>query len=838
MVNAVGFLVPNSFEGDIHYLTLRLLDTPSEDMLSVFYDVFDFIEDARARGGKVYVHCSQGVSRSAALVIAYLMWKTGRNYEEVFQSVKDVRGVVNPNIGFICQLLQWQKRRAQIMAAHGKGTNPAASSGTRPIPTPTAGKGPAGAPALPLAPAPEGPTSSASPSTSATPRESSDGMQADEPPAPAPLPAAASPVARPRPPLPPGALAALGPPPGLSLPAHLRPPPPPPEAAPVSAPVGLKLPFPSPPQAPRNAARSSPGPSAAEAAPLALRLPAAPPGGQPVGKGPGKGTDPLSVREPLPTARSSSDGSGSELSAPLAPPAPLAAPALRLSLGGEAARSSHPAGAAPLPLVPPPVLRFTMGRAPLPSGAPLLASVTPRGAHRGSSTTTTTTTTSSPSPSLDGSPAGRSRAAAPVPAGADMAGEGDGSGSGSGPSTARTSSSGGSDPSSSNPSTARTSSTDEDDPMDGGEGARVQAPPPAAAPRPPAASAPTPVGGPPRLPPRFTLPLRLPADPHARSTSPRPPPPPAPTTTPSQLGGDSFIFAAAREGSIVGPTGLRVYRLAPHSSNDPSYIVPKSVAQAPPLGLDPRFSFVLHAPAALVIWHGAESPPAFRAAAHRCCGHLQKYEFAPSLDAEFEQGAEPADAWADLTDLGFLRKGPSGPTPLALSSSDSESEPTPSSSEPASDASPAKPPPAALPRPPSNASASAPAPAPAPVHVNASYTYDWDVWLGKIKPQYPGVPAVLPTAPPLSRRVQWTQGEAPPGEDEASGWFTPRFRRTDSDKSPATFKSSVADEDEEMDDECPPAPRGASTVSPGVETTRAFKKSRSEMTRGSPRTLR
>lgn len=99
MVNAVGFLVPNSFEGDIEYLTLRLLDTPSEDMLSVFYDVFDFIENARAAGGKVFVHCSQGVSRSAALVIAYIMWKTGKNYDEVFQSVKDVRGVVNPNIG-------------------------------------------------------------------------------------------------------------------------------------------------------------------------------------------------------------------------------------------------------------------------------------------------------------------------------------------------------------------------------------------------------------------------------------------------------------------------------------------------------------------------------------------------------------------------------------------------------------------------------------------------------------------------------------------------------------------------------------------------------------------
>lgn len=76
--------------------------------------MFDFIEEARSQGGRVLIHCSQGVSRSAALVIAYLMWKQGRGYDEVYQQVKGLRGVVNPNIGFICQLLQWHKRRSLL----------------------------------------------------------------------------------------------------------------------------------------------------------------------------------------------------------------------------------------------------------------------------------------------------------------------------------------------------------------------------------------------------------------------------------------------------------------------------------------------------------------------------------------------------------------------------------------------------------------------------------------------------------------------------------------------------------------------------------------------------
>ncbi|ACO64155.1 predicted protein, partial [Micromonas commoda] len=109
--NCVGFVIPNYFEPDLVYKTMWLQDTPDEDISPVLYDCFDFIEEATVeRGGRVLVHCSQGVSRSCSVVISYLMWRDGGSYEDTFAAVKEKRGIANPNMGFTCQMLQWAKR--------------------------------------------------------------------------------------------------------------------------------------------------------------------------------------------------------------------------------------------------------------------------------------------------------------------------------------------------------------------------------------------------------------------------------------------------------------------------------------------------------------------------------------------------------------------------------------------------------------------------------------------------------------------------------------------------------------------------------------------------------
>uniref|UniRef100_A0A8C6V0Q2 Dual specificity protein phosphatase 26 n=1 Tax=Neogobius melanostomus TaxID=47308 RepID=A0A8C6V0Q2_9GOBI len=59
--------------------------------------------------GKVLVHCHVGVSRSATLVLAYLMLKQNLTLVEAICLVKENRGVI-PNRGFLRQLIDLNRQ--------------------------------------------------------------------------------------------------------------------------------------------------------------------------------------------------------------------------------------------------------------------------------------------------------------------------------------------------------------------------------------------------------------------------------------------------------------------------------------------------------------------------------------------------------------------------------------------------------------------------------------------------------------------------------------------------------------------------------------------------------
>ncbi|KAL7306943.1 hypothetical protein TKK_0000702 [Trichogramma kaykai] len=87
----------------IEYMGCHMIDAPSTNISQYFYPAADFIDNALRKGGRVYVHCVQGVSRSATLVVAYLMIKKGMLASEALRTVTLARNI-QPNSGFLRQL--------------------------------------------------------------------------------------------------------------------------------------------------------------------------------------------------------------------------------------------------------------------------------------------------------------------------------------------------------------------------------------------------------------------------------------------------------------------------------------------------------------------------------------------------------------------------------------------------------------------------------------------------------------------------------------------------------------------------------------------------------------
>ena len=73
------------------------------DLISVLPECINFVIEGVSKGG-VLVHCMSGVSRSAAVSIAYKMKIEGKSYDDAYTELKTARPDVDPNAGFIAQV--------------------------------------------------------------------------------------------------------------------------------------------------------------------------------------------------------------------------------------------------------------------------------------------------------------------------------------------------------------------------------------------------------------------------------------------------------------------------------------------------------------------------------------------------------------------------------------------------------------------------------------------------------------------------------------------------------------------------------------------------------------
>lgn len=92
------------YSGIKNYAYIPMADSPTQDLLSNLPDALSFISFELEQGHTVLVHCYAGVSRSASVVIAYLMMARGMSLDQAYAHVKARRPIIHPNPGFMQQL--------------------------------------------------------------------------------------------------------------------------------------------------------------------------------------------------------------------------------------------------------------------------------------------------------------------------------------------------------------------------------------------------------------------------------------------------------------------------------------------------------------------------------------------------------------------------------------------------------------------------------------------------------------------------------------------------------------------------------------------------------------
>lgn len=97
-----------AFPHPIKQLVLDVDDNDEQDMNQYFLRAIEFIEDCVQMKGLCIVHCFAGVSRSATVVVAYLMRSRRLRFAEALNYVQQHRPAANPNPNFRRQLQEFE----------------------------------------------------------------------------------------------------------------------------------------------------------------------------------------------------------------------------------------------------------------------------------------------------------------------------------------------------------------------------------------------------------------------------------------------------------------------------------------------------------------------------------------------------------------------------------------------------------------------------------------------------------------------------------------------------------------------------------------------------------
>lgn len=111
IVNLSGQTSQNHFPDIFKYFKIDMIDNDFEEIPPEFWDAITFIQKSLESGGTVLVHCRRGISRSAALVAAFLHQDRSMSIDSAIALIKQNRPNVNINQGFLDQLHMKETKR-------------------------------------------------------------------------------------------------------------------------------------------------------------------------------------------------------------------------------------------------------------------------------------------------------------------------------------------------------------------------------------------------------------------------------------------------------------------------------------------------------------------------------------------------------------------------------------------------------------------------------------------------------------------------------------------------------------------------------------------------------
>merc|ERR1719401_2229787 len=98
------------------YKKFSWYDLPHQDIFKEMEGPLEYIRAARKASpeNRVLVHCVQGISRSASVIIAYLMTEENMSLKQAYEHTKELRPIIEPRLEFLHQLAAFEVKHFKL----------------------------------------------------------------------------------------------------------------------------------------------------------------------------------------------------------------------------------------------------------------------------------------------------------------------------------------------------------------------------------------------------------------------------------------------------------------------------------------------------------------------------------------------------------------------------------------------------------------------------------------------------------------------------------------------------------------------------------------------------